>query len=454
MERVPTAPLTRTRGTQKSPSLPDWTLTPQATFDVDAILAGVHPHTERNARRILKMGGVTKNNSVMFGVATWHKPSSPVLVSWESDRLACRNCSGRSHLDPCGHILAVMIWLQEERQRARTPARRLEAHERNWRAINQYRKTAKYLFPRILSGALLTVSNAAAPQARRGRRRKPLRSMLFATLMRTAMDEDLGDAHSTLQEPRYQRYNPHGSYMNAPSRLLNQPWLEPILHELLMATAQPVQHIETEFAIDGTGFSCNTFSPVLEAKNGIQRRRQHEFYMAIQVTGTATNIVPAVSIFKGFTAEGRHLLPLYERVRKRFPRIAKWTADAAYHSRANYLPQDRDGVETWIVSPSNRRGTAKGSPAYRAKTRMFTMDPANFFRSYAGHQNVEATNHMVQARLGWVLRSRNHTARINETLCKYIVHNLHVLLQENARSGLIPKFEPAHHQPQSSILHF
>ena len=50
---------------------------------------------------------------------------------------------------------------------------------------------------------------------------------------------------------------------------------------------------------------------------------------------------------------------------------------------------------------------------------------------------------MVQERLGWILHSDNETSRINEILCKMIVHDLHVLIQEHSRNGFVPDFEAA-----------
>ncbi|WP_239451312.1 hypothetical protein [Methanosarcina horonobensis] len=60
----------------------------------------------------------------------------------------------------------------------------------------------------------------------------------------------------------------HAPHFNAPSKLLNKSEITPILHQLVLLSALPVAGLETDFAIDSTGFRITTFNVYTETKYG------------------------------------------------------------------------------------------------------------------------------------------------------------------------------------------
>lgn len=61
-------------------------------------------------------------------------------------------------------------------------------------------------------------------------------------------------------------------------------------------------------------------------------------------------------------------------------------------------------------------------------------------RRYHRRSNVETTFSMIKAKFGERLRSKTHTAQINEVLCKVLAHNLCCVIQSMYELGIEPDF--------------
>ena len=59
---------------------------------------------------------------------------------------------------------------------------------------------------------------------------------------------------------------------------------------------------------------------------------------------------------------------------------------------------------------------------------------------YHKRSNVETTIMMVKTKLGDKLKSKNFIAQKNELLCKFIAHNIIVLIHEMHEFGINPDF--------------
>ena len=66
----------------------------------------------------------------------------------------------------------------------------------------------------------------------------------------------------------------------------------------------------------------------------------------------------------------------------------------------------------------------------------FQLNQDEFYQHYHKRSNVESTNSMVKAKFGDKVRSRNAVARENELLCKFIAHNIVVLIHESFELGV------------------
>jgi hypothetical protein len=85
----------------------------------------------------------------------------------------------------------------------------------------------------------------------------------------------------------------------------------------------------------------------------------------------------------------------------------------------------------------------------------YALNRAEFLQHYHKRSNVETTFHMIKSKFGQRLRSRTHTAQVNEALCKVLCHNLCVVIQSVHELGIETNFEaetPSPLVPDSTVL--
>jgi len=67
--------------------------------------------------------------------------------------------------------------------------------------------------------------------------------------------------------------------------------------------------------------------------------------------------------------------------------------------------------------------------------RYFEDNKEEFLRHYHLRSNVETVFSMIKRKYSTHLKSKNDIAQINEILCKRLVHNIYVLIQEMFKMG-------------------
>ena len=70
----------------------------------------------------------------------------------------------------------------------------------------------------------------------------------------------------------------------------------------------------------------------------------------------------------------------------------------------------------------------------------FQLNQEEFMAHYHKRSNVETTFHMIKAKFGDKLLSKNEVAQKNELLCKVLAHNIVVLIHEIEELGIRPDF--------------
>src|SRR5262249_43403179 len=107
-----------------------------------------------------------------------------------------------------------------------------------------------------------------------------------------------------------------------------------ILKELIGQSAKPLRAVETEFAIDSSGFGTSRFERWYDEKYGITRQRS--LWVKTHIAcGVKTNVVVAVRIFDKDSADCPQFVPLVRETRKHFE-IGEVSADKAYASLENF----------------------------------------------------------------------------------------------------------------------
>jgi transposase len=214
------------------------------------------------------------------------------------------------------------------------------------------------------------------------------------------------------------------------------PAFTPILKELIGFSALPLRTVETEFAIDSSGFGSCRYERWYDQKYGITRNRA-VWTKAHIATGVKTNVVTAVRILEQHSADCPQFVPLVKETRQGFE-IEEVSAGKAYISVENFEQVAQCGGQAFIAFKSNSTGGAGGmlEKAYH----YFQFNQEEYMQKYHKRSNVESTFSAVKRKFGDSVMSKTDTAMTNEVLCKFLCHNLSCLIMEQETLGIVPIF--------------
>ena len=216
------------------------------------------------------------------------------------------------------------------------------------------------------------------------------------------------------------------------SSILLKPEITPILYDLVHLSALPVASIETNFAIDSSGFRCSSFGRYCEHAHGTIRSRN--WLKVHACTGVNTNIVTDVIITDEHGGDSPQFEKLIKETSKWFD-IGEVSADAAYSSRKNHEIVDKLGGKAYIPFRKGTTGNAGGSALWKQAYHYFQFHHDEFEEHYHKRSNVEATLAAIKKKFGETIKFRNRIAQENEMLCKIIGYNITVLIHEMIALG-------------------
>lgn len=215
-----------------------------------------------------------------------------------------------------------------------------------------------------------------------------------------------------------------------------KPEMTDILTRLIEQSAAPLAGVETNFAIDSTGFGTSTYVSWYSAKYGKEMKRA-KWLKAHVCVGTDTNIVTSVSVTEGSDHDSPELPGLVATTAERF-QMAEVSADKAYLSTDNLAAIEAAGGRPLIEFKSNSK--QGGSAAWRRMHAMFVLREEEFMAAYRMRSNVESAFSAMKRKFGGSLRSKTFTAQTNEVLAKILCHNLAVLCHAMHELGISAPF--------------
>jgi transposase len=305
----------------------------------------------------------------------------------------------------------------------------------NWTAYNTAQSEEKHRFVELLADLCSTVSQPK--QEGKGRPRLPLSDMLFASVFKVycgfssrRFTSDLRDAYTNgLIDSK-----PH---FNSVSNYLSSPELTDILRELVTASSLPLKAIETDFAVDSSGFSTSRFVRWFNKKHG-REMDNREWVKVHLMCGVNTKVVTAVDI-SGWTAhDTNYFIPLLARTAQHYE-VREVSADKAYLSRKNLNAVEAVGGMPFIPFKSNTLEPTKAG-TWTKMYHLFMYEREAFMEHYHKRSNIETAYSMIKGKFGSALRSKSDTGQINEALCKVLAHNICVLVQAIHTFNIHPMF--------------
>jgi hypothetical protein len=351
---------------------------------------------------------------------------------------------------PCKHVLAVEMTVRRELPDGTVETRTMRVtYSQPWSAYNKAQTHEKEMFLPMLADLCSTLSN---PEQGRGRPRLPISDMVFACILREYNNLSARRFDSDMREATTKGLTSGDAHFNSLLRYLRSPEMGDALRHLVTLTALPLKEVETDFAVDATGFSTCRYARWYDHKWG-REMRERVWVKLHAMTGVRTNVVTAVEVTPSRgagTGDISNFIPLVAHTAENFG-MREVSADRAYSSHANLDAVEKYGAAPYIPFKNAGRieATAQHTPlpwasAWVRMAHLFAYERDAFLSRYHQRSNVETTFSMIKAKFGGALRSRSEDGQMNEVLCKVVAHNLCVLISAIHELGLeTPQFGAA-----------
>ena len=309
-------------------------------------------------------------------------------------------------------------------------------YTQQWSEYNKAQTREKALFTKLLHDLCQTIEE---PEHKFGRPKLSKSDMVFCAVFKVyslysgrRFTSDMKFAEKMGLISKTPHYNSIFNHMNTDE-------MTAILKELIELSSLPLKSVETDFAVDTSGFSANSFSRWFSFKHGRDKTIK-AWVKAHLIVGVKTNIVTAVEITEGKVSDTVMLPDLVTRTSKNFT-IGTVSADKGYSSRGNYNAIGKVGGVGYIPFKSNASGKSRGSFLWKKAYHYFMYNREAFMEHYHKRSNVETAFFMIKSKFGNSLKSKKYRSQVNEVLCKVLCHNLCVVIQEMHELGIIPNFD-------------
>lgn len=349
----------------------------------------------------------------------------------------------------CKHVLAVEYVLEREQKPDGTTVVTesikvtRQTYPQNWKAYNAAQTHEKSELQALLYELC---RNLPEPERRAGKGRPPLclSDIIFSSVTKIYSTISGRRYQTDLRDAKARGYLAHLPHYNSVFKYLESEALTPYLYELITLSAAPLKSIETDFAVDSSGFSTGQFMRWLDVKYGTKEDRRMWIKLHL-MCGVKTNIVTSVEVSDGYAHDYPYFKGLVDKTANAGFQMKEVSADKGYLGASNMLATLQRGAIPYIPFKSNSVPDSRGS--YGAKSELwsrmyhfYALNRAEFLQHYHKRSNVETTFHMIKSKFGQRLRSRTLTAQINEALCKVLCHNLCCVIQSVHELGIEANF--------------
>lgn len=343
----------------------------------------------------------------------------------------------------CKHIYAVEVMLEgiDEPDDIEVPETKAPVtYSQNWPAYNAAQTNKKAMFQTLLYDLCQEIAEPARTVGKAPGGRRPLyyRDMVFCIAFKVYTTVSSRRFISDLRDAQSKGYIGSVPHFNSIFNYLDEPELTPLLQQLIVNSSLPLKTVETDFAVDSSGFSTNRFVRWYNVKYG-REVDNHDWVKLHLMTGVKTNIVSSVEISGRHDHDAPFFPGLVGTTAVNF-RILEVSADKAYSSRANLHAVTSHGATPFIPFKSNATGEAGGDNLWRIMYHYYSLKRSEFLGHYHKRSNVESTFSMIKGKFGDAVRGKTETAQINEILLKVLCHNICCLIQSFYELGIEPSF--------------
>jgi len=366
----------------------------------------------------------------------WLVPSTSsserYTVDMDSDKPHCSCADYEFRRSACKHIYAVQFFVKStettETKDGETivtetvTIKKRVTYKQEWPAYNKAQTREKSEFLALLYALC---QNIQEPVQTFGRPRLPLGDIIFAAVFRTystlsgrRFTSDLRDALAKGYLSKMPSYNSIFDYLKMES-------LTPYLKHLITESSMPLKSVETNFAVDSSGFGAPQVK-WHDVKYGQGSDREQWIKLHL-MCGTSTHIVTSVEVSDGYQYDYPYYKPLVDKTAQSGFKMSEISADKGYIGDSNLLATVRHGAVPYIPFKSNAVEQSKVNPKSAVWVKMYhyyNLRRDDFLEHYHRRSNVETVFSMIKTKFGQRLKCKTPVAQINEALCKVLAHNL------------------------------
>ncbi len=389
---------------------------------------------------IAALSKITKKNG------NWIVPSQSgngkYTVHLDPDKPTCTCPDHETRACKCKHIFAAEYVVQREQNGDGTEtvtetvtltATKKTTYKQDWPAYNEAQTKEKQQFQSLLHDLCSGIQN---PVQTKGRPRLPLSDAVFAVTFKIYSTFSGRRFISDLNDAQAKGYISQVPHFNSIFNYLENPELAPILTALITQSSLPLKAVESDFAVDSTGFTTSRFVRWFDHKYGAVRQ-EHDWVKCHLMCGVKTNVVTAVEIYERDASDSPVLPTLVKTTAENFE-IAEVSADKGYSSVDNTKAIVKHGAIPFIAFKTTATGASGG--LWEKMYHFFSFKRAEFLAHYHKRSNVESTVSMIKAKFRDHVRSKTDIAMKNEVLCKVLCHNICCLISAIYELGITPDF--------------
>lgn len=409
--------------------------------------------------RELKALELAARSRIVFHLGRWLVPSQTsgkvysVTVSPPSCTCPDFELNGGPTGRLCKHIVAAKLVAEREGGEEAPPmdtasVPKKPTYKQNWSAYNASQQSEKDRFQDLLFDLLTGIEEPPHKRVS-GRRRTPMRDMVFASALKIFTGHSSRRYACDLRESHGRGYLSHLMNSMSVNAFLESDLMTPFLFQLIERAALPLRSVETTFAADSTGFSSSRFVRWFSEKYG-REQSGRSWVKTHGMVGCTTQVFTAVVIDTPTAADSPQFGPLVETTVANGFKLGDVCADKAYLSHENLALVDKLGGTPFVPFKSNSQPGEPDS-LWGRMYGYFQFRRQEFLQHYHQRSNAESAFSMVKAKFGDSVRSKTDTAMKNEVLCKLLCHNIVVVHQATIELGIEPLFWPTQDEPRDVL---
>lgn len=337
-----------------------------------------------------------------------------------------RTGSPQSPLDRCEPNECKGELKMEETKKRKT-------YRQRWREYNLAQTQEKAHFEVLLHDLCRGVD---APVQTFGRPRLKLGDIIFCLAYKTYTGFSGRRLATDLREVERRGFIEKAPHFNS-LYLYQATTVTSCLQTLIARSALPLRAVETDVAVDSSGFSTGVYERWFNVKYGeIDRKGWLKMHL---ICGVRTNIVIGVEMSGPHAGDYPFFTPLVNRAKDLGFDLKEISADRAYLGAENLRTTLLAGAMPYIPFKENSVPDGGGT-VWKRLYHFYSYHNDEFKAHYHKRSNIESTFSMIKRTFGERLRSKIETAQINEALTKVLCHNLCRLIHSMYELEIEPTF--------------